>query len=1036
MRAPKSYIRPMFAVAVVFALFACVDRSDPTAPGTPNTSDDVTVAVRLPVASLEVGHTVTAVAVAKTSSGQTVSVDSIEWSTSDTSILAVSPAGEIRARKMGSAAVFAKWRKRSGKGSLSVTDTLPAKIVVSPSRASESVGGQMHLSAAVATATGRALPSHAVKWKSTDTRYVTVSASGLITAARVGSAQVIATASDVSDTAVVSVSPATIANLSVTPGTSTLSSGETVQLNAQASDADGNGLTGRAVGWASSDESIASVSTSGVVTGGKIGTATITATAEGTRASATIHVTAGDATSITLTPGSVGLVAGATQQLTASLEDEAGNGLAANDIAWASANAAVAKVTPSGLVTAVHPGSTTITAVSGSAMGRASVVVSAGAVKTVTVTPASFSLASGGTRQLAVKLVDAVGNVVDADAAWSSSNNTVATVSATGLVTAKQAGSATISAAAGGAKGSAALTVEAGSVSSITVTPGSASLSAGDTQQLAAKLTDNSGSVITGQTITWSSSDASIVKVSSTGLATAAKAGKATITATAGGKTGSSVFSVTAGAVNTVAISPASGTVVQGKTMQLAASFTDAAGNTVSAHSVAWTSSTATVATVSNSGLVTGQSAGHTTITATADGKSKTAVITVTSADTHAPPTLTKITISPASTSLAPNGAKQFTAGGVWSDGSTTPPTAAYSATGGSITPTGMYTAGSTAGTFRVIATVTGQTMSDTAIITIANQVSASASCSDVAHSRLVSVSTAAELHSALQNAKPGDLIDLADGSYHDGNEFRITSVSGTSSQRITLCGSANAVIDGGGYVTNDGIHAVGANYWSFRGFSITNSLRDFYAEGSSRDSLVGLNVHNSGQEAIHIHALSKGTVLTKNHIYDTGKSQAIWGAGIYIGTTYTSWGQYSGGQPDASDSTVIDGNRIGPTTAEAVILHDGTSGAEVMNNTFDGSAVVISSQGYPKNWVTVQGNYNYIHNNTGTDIVASGFGYWALAHAPGWGSHNTFAANTSDLGGGDWAFEIDGATTGNVVKCSNTVSDARRGLSSIPCSP
>lgn len=1117
----------MVFIAVAFSVLACIDRSDPTAPGSPKapsspSSGDVTVAVELPVPSLEVGREVHAVATAK-SDGQVVDTASIEWSSSDTSILVVSNVGVVSARRMGGASIWAKWHRWSGKGSLSVTDTVPAKIVVSPSSADAAVGARVQLTASVATITGRALPGHSVRWASTDSRYVSVSNTGNITGMGKGSARVIATASQVSDTVSVDVAAAAIANLTITPASTTLSSGATQQLTAFATDDADNVLTGRTVGWASSDESVATVSTSGMVTAAKAGNATITAMAEGINAHAGIRVVAGSAKNVAIHPGSIGLVAGATQQLTASLSDAAGNALPTGTVTWSSSDDNVATVTSSGLVTAHQMGGASISANADGAVGTAAVAVSAGAIKSISVSPSTLSLVTGGTRQLSASLTDASGNTLTGQVvAWSSSDNSVATVSSNGLVTAKHSGNAVLTAAAGGASDNASLTVSAGDISAVSVSPGSVSVQAGSTQQLVATLTDNTGSVITGQAVSWSSSDASVVSVSSSGLATASHAGSATVTATAGGQSGHAIFAVTAGPVSSVTLTPSSGTVEAGKTMQLSASALDASGNPVLGRTVTWASSNSSVATVNSGGVVTGVDAGSADISATVDGKSDRAAITVTAAakapvtlsslvlspnsvslaagasqrftvsatwsdgSTAAPsvtysatggtitsagtytagstagsyrvvvtsgsksdssivtitaaapppaPTLTKLTINPGSASLSPDGTKQFSVAGTWSDGGTAVPAATYSATGGTITPGGMYTAGGASGSYRVIATQTGHSMADTAVITI-NAAVGSTACSSNQHTREVDVSNASELHSALSSAQAGDLIVMADGTYGDGNEFRITSRSGTSSQRITLCGTSQAIISGGGFSTNDGIHAVGANYWTFTGFSITNSLRAFYSEGSSRDSLIGLTVHGTGQEAIHIHALSKGTVLTRNRIYDTGNTQAIWGAGIYIGTTQASWGQYSGGNPDASDSTVIEDNTIGPTTAEAVILHDGTSGAEVMNNSFDGSAVVISSQGYPKNWVTVQGSNNYIHNNRGTNIVASGFGYWALAHAPGWGSHNTFEGNTSDLGGGDWAFEIDGATTGNVVKCDNTVSNAKRGLTNISCSP
>ena len=81
-------------------------------------------------------------------------------------------------------------------------------------------------------------------------------------------------------------------------------------------------------------------------------------------------------------------------------------------------------------------------------------------------------------------------------------------------------------------------------------------------------------------------------------------------------------------------------------------------------------------------------------------------------------PTLSQLVVNPASTTLAPGATKQFTVGALWSDGSTTHPAITWSATGGTVTADGLYAAGSTTGTFRVIASGGGK--ADTAVTVIA----------------------------------------------------------------------------------------------------------------------------------------------------------------------------------------------------------------------------------------------------------------------------------------------------------------------------
>ncbi len=86
---------------------------------------------------------------------------------------------------------------------------------------------------------------------------------------------------------------------------------------------------------------------------------------------------------------------------------------------------------------------------------------------------------------------------------------------------------------------------------------------------------------------------------------------------------------------------------------------------------------------------------------------------------TAPPPTLTQVILNPSTVTLQTAGTQQFVVSGVWSDGGTTAPAVTYSATGGTITTGGLYTAGSTTGTFRVIATQQGGTLADTAAVTL-----------------------------------------------------------------------------------------------------------------------------------------------------------------------------------------------------------------------------------------------------------------------------------------------------------------------------
>ena len=165
---------------------------------------------------------------------------------------------------------------------------------------------------------------------------------------------------------------------------------------------------------------------------------------------------------------------------------------------------------------------------------------------------------------------------------------------------------------------------------SVQVTPGSATLvSLEETVQLTATGSGGSGDPISAAAFTWSSSNASVVAVDPTGLATAVSNGQATVTATAEGAQGTVTLTV-AQAVASVEVTPSSATLESiGETLQLTGAASDARGNTIAGTQFSWASTDATVVTVDATGLVTAVGDGQATVTATADGVDASSGLTV-----------------------------------------------------------------------------------------------------------------------------------------------------------------------------------------------------------------------------------------------------------------------------------------------------------------------------------------------------------------------------------------------------------------------
>lgn len=299
-----------------------------------------------------------------------------------------------------------------------------------------------------------------------------------------------------------------------------------------------------------------------------------------------------------------------------------------------------------------------------------------------------------------------------------------------------------------------------------------------------------------------------------------------------------------------------------------------------------------------------------------------------------------------------------------------------------------------------------------------------SATCSGV-HDRVVDVATGPQLVSALANAKPGDAIVLASGTYQGKLE---AAASGTAAKPIALCGGAGAVLSGSPY----GLHVTGS-YWYLAGFSVTNASKGVVLDGASHVVADGLTVHGIEQEGFHFRAFSADNVLRNSRIYDTGQKTPAYGEGVYMGSAKSNWGTYSNGQPDRSDRNQVIGNTIGPNVAaESVDIKEGSTGGLVSGNTFLGKG--MAGQNYADSWIDAKGNAYVIEDNKGTDALEDGFQVH-VAEA-GWGENNVFRRNTATVNAPGYGFNVAAKNTNTIVACSNVVTGAKSGFANVACTP
>jgi len=304
---------------------------------------------------------------------------------------------------------------------------------------------------------------------------------------------------------------------------------------------------------------------------------------------------------------------------------------------------------------------------------------------------------------------------------------------------------------------------------------------------------------------------------------------------------------------------------------------------------------------------------------------------------------------------------------------------------------------------------------------------------------RVISVSSSQELKEALDNAKAGDEINLADGTYK-GKFVIAAGKNGTPLLPIMLQGSRNAILDAEN--TNTGyVLYLQSNYWILKGFTLTNGLKGLMMDGVQKTNVDGLRVFNIGEEAIHLRKFSCHNTVQHCDISQTGLKTADFGEGIYIGSAKNNWLQHSNGGPDRCDSNVIFSNKIGPNVAaEAIDVKEGTTGGIIQDNTFDSAGITGANSG--DSWIDVKGNNYMIENNHGTNPGGNIFkdGYQVHCAVAGWGNNNEFRNNHCVVNTGGYGINIqlsgsNGTTSGNKVFSNNTVIGAAKGISNIALS-
>jgi trimeric autotransporter adhesin len=251
--------------------------------------------------------------------------------------------------------------------------------------------------------------------------------------------------------------------------------------------------------------------------------------------------------------------------------------------------------------------------------------------------PATGSVVAGSTFSFTATYFNNLGVQAPLPASgivWSSSNNTVATINQQGVATGVAPGQVTITIIYNSnTKATALLTVTASQVPErITVTATSNSIIAGTTTMLTTTYFNTQGQqAAPPNPISFSSNNASVATVSSTGLVTGIAAGMATITASLNATTTSQIAITVTSSQERLVMAPGNANIMVSSTQAFALTYFNNAGQMAPVPSgVMWSSGATNIATVTQAGVVTGIGAGNTTITASVNGISSSATVTVT----------------------------------------------------------------------------------------------------------------------------------------------------------------------------------------------------------------------------------------------------------------------------------------------------------------------------------------------------------------------------------------------------------------------
>lgn len=542
----------------------------------------------------------------------------VAWSTSNKDVVKVDQSGNIEAVGKGTATITATVEGKTASVQVTVNNPLKS-ISLNKTELALRKGKTEKLSV---TYNPEDADEKDVTWTSSNPAVATVT-DGKIDALKDGTAVITAAVEDKTATCTVTVKEEPLQSISLNKTSMELAKTENETLEVTYNPVDTT--DDKTVTWTSANTGVAIVE-NGVVTGVGVGTTTITATVGNKTATCDITVTS-PLKGIKVNPADVTVLKNQSQ--TVSVEYLPADTTDEKAVTWKSSNTNVATVDENGVITAVAGGQADITATTANGVSAICKITVPIHLNGISLEKTSLNLRKGQSSEALSVVYDPVNTTDELPTIWSSSDETVATVNAQGVVTGLKEGTATIKVQVGTFSATCEVTVSEIHVNELKVAEDTPSkLYKGQSHKLNVKVlpADTTDDV----ELVYESSDDAVATVSADGTVTAVKEGTAQITIkTADGRV-STVYEVNVKEIplQKIVFQEEVTPLEEGKTAQLTILYNPA--DTTDAKDVTWSSSDESVATIDQNGLLTAVKAGKTTITAKVGDKEVSYELTVT----------------------------------------------------------------------------------------------------------------------------------------------------------------------------------------------------------------------------------------------------------------------------------------------------------------------------------------------------------------------------------------------------------------------